>query len=105
MASPDRAIIGTQRRHDHGQAHYAAIDCWGAIIDVQEFFLSQVGNRRLRSRIETNTMNFVRLLDYFRIPIVATLERPIYHKGALPKGIKRATGGPARNCSRRIFSI
>ena len=26
-------------------------DCWGAIIDVQEFFLSQVGSRPARSRI------------------------------------------------------
>ena len=62
--------------------------CWGAIIDVQEFFLSQLDNRALRSRIETNTKNFVRLLGYFKIPIVVTLERPIDHKGSLPKRIK-----------------
>src|SRR5215212_4900131 len=55
--------------------------CCGAIIDVQEFFLSQAGNRLLRSRIEKNMMSFARLLGYFRVPIVATLERPIYDKG------------------------
>src|SRR5438876_10162848 len=62
--------------------------CWGAIIDVQEFFLSQLDNRALRSRVETNTKNFARLLGYFKIPIVVTLERPIDHKGSLPKRIK-----------------
>jgi len=65
--------------HDH---------CWGAIIDVQEFFLSQAGDRLLRSRLETNTTNFARLLRYFRVPIVVTLERPIYYKGSLAKAIK-----------------
>ena len=62
--------------------------CWGAIIDVQEFFLSQLDNRALRSRIETNIKNFARLLGYFQIPIVVTLERPIDYKGPLPKRIK-----------------
>jgi len=66
--------------------------CWGAIIDVQEFFLSQVSNRILRSKIEANTANFARLLDYFRVPIVATLERPVYGKGPLPAGLKKRLG-------------
>src|SRR3984893_11600483 len=60
--------------------------CFGAIIDVQEFFLSQVGGR-LRPKIETNTKNFARLLGYFRVPIVVTLERPVEQKGSLPKAI------------------
>ena len=62
--------------------------CWGAVIDVQEFFLSQLDNRALRSRIETNIKNFARLLGYFQIPVVVTLERPIDYKGLLPKRIK-----------------
>ena len=62
--------------------------CWGAVIDVQEFFLSQLDNRTVRSRIETNIKNFARLLGYFQIPVVATLERPIDEKGLLPKPIK-----------------
>jgi len=62
--------------------------CWGAIIDVQEFFLSQLDNRAVRSRIETNIKNFARLLGYFQIPVVVTLERPIDDKGLLPKRIK-----------------
>jgi len=80
-------------------------DCWGAIVDVQEFFLSQVGSRPARSRIETNTMNLVRLLDYFRIPIVATLERPIYYKGALPKGLKRQLADRAQLFEKDFFDL
>jgi nicotinamidase-related amidase len=63
--------------------------CWGAIIDVQEFFLAQLGDRTLRARIEANLANFARLLDYFRIPIVATLERPIHSKGRVPGRLKK----------------
>ena len=58
--------------------------CCGVIIDVQEFFLSQAG-KRIRSRIKTNTRNFARLLNYFGIPIVVTLERPVDQKGSLPE--------------------
>ncbi len=58
--------------------------CWSLIIDVQEFFLSQV-EQRLRCKIETNAKNFARLLGHFRIPMVVTLERPVDRKGSLPK--------------------
>ena len=60
--------------------------CCGVIIDLQGFFLAQV-DKRLRARIKTNTGNLVRLLNYFKIPIVVTLERPIDLKGSLPKEI------------------
>jgi isochorismate hydrolase len=63
--------------------------CWGAVIDVQDFFLAQLGNRTLRTRIETNLLNFARLLAYFRIPMVATLERPVFRKGRVPQRLKR----------------
>jgi len=59
--------------------------CWGVVIDVQDFFLAQLGNRALRTRIETNVLNFARLLAYFRIPLVATLERPVFRKGRVPQ--------------------
>ncbi len=59
--------------------------CWGAVIDVQDFFLAQLRNRALRTRIETNLLNFARLLGYFRIPMVATLERPVFRKGGVPQ--------------------
>jgi nicotinamidase-related amidase len=66
--------------------------CAGAIIDVQDFFLSQLGSRAARTRMETNIVNFARLLAYFRIPIVATLERPVHGKGSLPDALKRQLG-------------
>ena len=60
--------------------------CFGVIIDVQEFFLAQL-SKRLRSKIATNTKEFADLLGHFRIPIVATLERPLEKKGSLPREI------------------
>jgi nicotinamidase-related amidase len=70
-------------------------DCWGAIIDVQEFFISQAG-KHLAPRIKTNTRNFARLLGYFKIPVVVTLERPVGLKGRMPKEIERQTQGRGR---------
>src|SRR5215467_12755447 len=78
-----------------GVKRLAAERCFGAIIDVQEFFLSQVGGRLVRSRIESNVANLARLLGYFRIPLVVTLERPVHYKGVLPKSIKRHLGDGA----------
>jgi nicotinamidase-related amidase len=63
--------------------------CFGVVIDVQEFFLAQLGNRTLRSKIEANLLSFARLLGYFRIPIIATLERPVVRKGRLPQHLKK----------------
>jgi isochorismate hydrolase len=79
--------------------------CWGAIIDVQEFFLSQLDNRAVRSRIETNIKNFARLLGYFRIPTVVTLERPIDYKGLLPKGIKTQLPDQANVFEKDFFDL
>src|ERR1700741_5330275 len=62
--------------------------CFGAVIDVQDFFLAQLGNRTLRTRIEANLLSFARLLGYFRIPMIATLERPVFRKGRLPQRLK-----------------
>jgi len=80
-------------------------ECFGAIIDVQEFFLSQLGDRRVRSRIEVNTINLARLLGYFHIPLVVTLERPVYYKGQLPKALKRQLGDRAELLEKDFFDL
>jgi Isochorismatase family len=78
--------------------------CWGLIIDVQEFFLAQT-DKRLRSKIETNTKNFARLLGYFRIPMVVTLERPVDQKGALSKEIDKYLRGAAKIFEKDFFDL
>jgi nicotinamidase-related amidase len=65
--------------------------CCGVIIDVQDFFLSQL-EARLRSNIEVNTANLIRLCGYFKIPVVATLERPLDLKGELPEPVGECFG-------------
>jgi nicotinamidase-related amidase len=67
-------------------------NCAGAIIDVQDYFLAQLESRAARGKMEANLANFARLLGYFRIPIVATLERPIDGKGTLPDSLSEQLG-------------
>jgi nicotinamidase-related amidase len=81
-----------------------ADQCCGVIVDLQGFFLAQV-DKRLRSRIKTNTSHFVRLLNYFRIPIVVTLERPVEHKGTLPNEIGRQMGERAKTFEKDFFDL
>ena len=78
--------------------------CCGIIVDLQGFFLAQV-DKRLRSRIKTNTSNFVRLLNHFQIPIVVTLERPVEFKGSLPKEIRKHVGDRARTFEKDFFDL
>jgi isochorismate hydrolase len=66
--------------------------CAGAIIDVQDYFLAQLGKPAARRRMERNLINFARLIGYFRIPIVATLERPVHRKGSLPDALAHQLG-------------
>ncbi len=68
-----------------------ADQCCGLIVDVQGFFLSQL-DARARAGVEANTANFVRLLGYFRIPLVVTLERPVEMKEGLPEEIAGELG-------------
>jgi nicotinamidase-related amidase len=82
----------------------AADRCCGVIVDLQGFFLAQV-HKRLRSKIETNTINLVRLLNYFQIPIVVTLERPVKLKGSLPKEIAKHLGVHARTFEKSFFDL
>ena len=65
-----------------------AESCAGAVIDVQDFFLAQLEGEEARGRMEANVVNFARLLNYFRIPIIATLERPVRGKGPLPRALE-----------------
>jgi nicotinamidase-related amidase len=82
-----------------------AVDrCGGLIIDVQEFFLSQI-DTSLRSKLETNIENFARLLGYFRVPMVATLERPVDQKGALPSEIAKHVSGNAKIFEKDFFDL
>src|SRR6516165_8202971 len=82
-----------------------AVDrCWGLIIDVQDFFLSQI-DTSLRSKLETNIENFARLLGYFRVPMVATLERPVDQKGALPREIAKHVSGDAKIFEKDFFDL
>jgi nicotinamidase-related amidase len=69
--------------------------CCGLIVDVQGFFLSQLDGRS-RALIEANTANLVRLLGWFRIPLVATLERPLPLKGGLPEELEHELGALKR---------
>src|SRR5262249_33250458 len=64
-----------------------AESCAGAIIDVQHFFLAQLDGPEAREKMEANLVAFARLLGYFRIPVIATLERPVEGKGALPDSL------------------
>ena len=78
--------------------------CCGLIIDVQKFFLSQI-DRRLRSKITTNTKNLVRLLGHFGIPVVVTLERPVEQKGVLPREIEAQLGGLSETFEKDFFDL
>jgi isochorismate hydrolase len=82
-----------------------AVDrCCGLIVDVQEFFLLQI-DKRLRSKLETNIKNFARLLGYFRVPMIATLERPVDQKGALPREIAKHVSGDAKIFEKDFFDL
>jgi nicotinamidase-related amidase len=78
--------------------------CCGVIIDVQDFFLSQAGEG-IRSRIIANTGSFARLLAYFRIPIVVTLERPVDQKGSCPREIMKYLGNRAELFEKNFFDL
>ncbi|MGO9005328.1 MAG: isochorismatase family protein [Beijerinckiaceae bacterium] len=78
--------------------------CLGVIIDFQAAFLAQVAPR-LRPKLKTNTKNFARLLGYFRIPILVTLEKPVDEKGSLPKEIGRHLTELAETFEKDFFDL
>src|SRR5260370_2537377 len=82
-----------------------AVDrCWGLIIDVQESFLSQI-DKRLQSKLEQNIKSFARVLGYFRAPMVATHERPVDQKGAVPSEIAKHVSGNAKIFENDFFDL
>ena len=76
----------------------------GIIIDVQESFLSQLDGRE-RSKIIGRTRRFARLLSQFKIPVIATLERPVSEKGSLPQEVKESLGSEAKTFEKNIFDL
>jgi nicotinamidase-related amidase len=78
--------------------------CCGVIIDVQDFFLLQAGEGR-SSKIIANTGNFARLLAYFAIPLVVTLERPVDQKGSCPQEIMKNLGNMAELFEKDFFDL
>ena len=81
-----------------------ADQCLGVIIDVQEFFLSQVATRR-QSLLKNDIGNFARLLGYFRVPILVTLERRVEHKGKLPPEIRKHLSRLSRTFEKDYFDL
>jgi nicotinamidase-related amidase len=81
-----------------------ADQCCGVIVDLQGFFLAQI-DKKLRAHIKTNTSHFVRLLNYFQIPIVVTLERPVERKGTLPNEIARHLSDQAATFEKNFFDL
>jgi nicotinamidase-related amidase len=78
--------------------------CLGVIVDVQGFFLAQAA-KHLRSKIRMNIKNFARLLGYFRLPIVVTLERPVDLKGSLPREINKHLSDLAQTFEKDFFDL
>lgn len=81
-----------------------ADQCCGVIVDLQGFFLAQI-DKKLRSRIKTNTSHFIRLLNYFQIPLVVTLERSVEQKGTVPNEIGRHLDKRARTFEKDFFDL
>jgi nicotinamidase-related amidase len=105
FADGDPACLNLRTRSDGTMARrIMREDCLGAIIDVQEFFLSQV-DEGPRAKIETNTKSFVRLLNYFKIPLVVTLERSVADKGSLPEAIDKDLNGLAHRFEKDFFDL
>jgi nicotinamidase-related amidase len=78
--------------------------CCGLIVDVQDYFLSQLDGDR-RSQILTNTTEFARLLGLFRIPVVATLEKPVETNGALPPQIGEELNDLSKTFEKAFFDL
>ena len=78
--------------------------CAGIIVDVQDFFLSQL-EPSARSKMKSNLKNFARLLGYFRVPIVVTLERSVGEKGIVPKDITKHLTGPHETFEKDFFDL
>jgi hypothetical protein len=81
-----------------------ADQCLGVIIDVQDFFLAQL-EPRFQSRLKNDIKSFARLLGYFRVPILVTLERPVEQKGKLPPEIGKHLARSSRTFEKDCFDL
>ena len=78
--------------------------CCAVIVDLQRFFLSQI-DPPLRARLTANTANLIRLLGAFRVPVMATVERPLDRKGTLPKEVARRLAPDAKVLEKSCFDL
>src|SRR5262245_33221695 len=78
--------------------------CCGLIVDVQDYFLSQLDGDR-RSRILMNTTEYARLLGLLRIPVVATLEKPVETNGPLPPQIADELNDLSKTFEKAFFDL
>jgi isochorismate hydrolase len=78
--------------------------CCGLIVDVQDYFLSQIDGHR-RNQVLLGTKDFARLLGLFRIPIVATLEKPVETNGALPPQINEELTDICKTFEKTFFDL
>lgn len=77
---------------------------FGVVIDVQDFFLAMIDERRQRE-ITVDIGNFARLLGYFQIPLVVTLEKPVKRKGPVPQSIVRNFGAATAIFEKEFFDL
>jgi len=81
-----------------------ADQCCGTIIDYQDAFLARL-EPRCRARLGRNMRSFARLLAYFRIPTIVTLERPVGRKGAVPADLEATLGNAAKVFEKSFFDL
>lgn len=75
----------------------------GILVDVQEFFLAALP-REERARVERATAGFTALLHHLRVPVLATIERPIDKKGGLAE-CARAAAPSAKVLEKDFFDL
>ena len=78
--------------------------CCGVILDVQGAFYSRLDGYR-RPKVKTNTKNFVRLLGYFKVPLVVTLESPANLKGRLPREVREHLSDQTATFEKYFFDL
>jgi nicotinamidase-related amidase len=78
--------------------------CCGLIVDVQDYFLSQLDGDR-RHQILSNAKEFARLLALFEIPVVATLEKPVETNGTLPSQIADELNNRSTTFEKAFFDL
>lgn len=64
----------------------------GVLIDVQEFFLAELA-AGVRKGVEDSAAKFLKLCAWLKLPVLATVERPIDQKGSLPSALASLVPG------------